>query len=98
MDDSRRMDEHAQDRELQRPLQAAPAESNKDGEGTLHPNASESAIPTEGLSTEEDWRELARRVQQERDPNKVIELVQQLISKFDEDHLRKGLRPPSQAK
>jgi hypothetical protein len=32
----------------------------------------------------EDLRELARRIQEENDSNKMIELVQQLIAKFDE--------------
>jgi hypothetical protein len=38
-----------------------------------------------------DWRELARRVQKEEDPEKVFELVQQLIVKFNEERRRKGL-------
>ena len=38
-----------------------------------------------------DWRELARRIQKEDDPEKVFELVQQLIVKFNEERRRKGL-------
>jgi hypothetical protein len=38
-----------------------------------------------------DWRELARQIQKEEDPEKVFELVQQLIVKFNEERQRKGL-------
>jgi hypothetical protein len=40
-----------------------------------------------------DWRELARRIQQETEPEKVLTLVQELIAKFNEEKLRKNLRP-----
>jgi hypothetical protein len=39
--------------------------------------------------TSADLRELARRIQKETDSNKMIELVQQLIAKFDEQELQK---------
>jgi hypothetical protein len=42
-------------------------------------------------ATAADWRELARRIQKEDDPEKVFELVQQLIVKFNEERRRKGL-------
>ncbi len=42
-------------------------------------------------ATTADWRELARRIQKEEDPEKVLELVQQLIVKFNEERRRKGL-------
>jgi hypothetical protein len=42
-------------------------------------------------TTTADWRELARRIQKEEDPEKVLELVQQLIVKFNEERRRKGL-------
>jgi hypothetical protein len=45
----------------------------------------------DGKPGPEDWRELARKIQQETDPNRMIELVQELIAKFDEERLRKGL-------
>jgi hypothetical protein len=35
-----------------------------------------------------DWRDLARQVQDEKDPDKMVELVQQLVAKYDEE-LRK---------
>jgi hypothetical protein len=44
----------------------------------------------------EDLRELARRIQEEKDTNKMIELVQQLIAMFDEQQVRKSLQEPSQ--
>jgi len=42
-------------------------------------------------ATTADWRELARRIQKEEQPEKVFELVQQLIVKFNEERRRKGL-------
>jgi len=36
------------------------------------------------LSTDEDWRRVAQRVQAETDSNKLIELVQELIEKIDQ--------------
>jgi hypothetical protein len=42
-------------------------------------------------ATTTDWRELARRIQKEEDPEKVFELVQQLIVKFNEERRRKSL-------
>jgi hypothetical protein len=39
----------------------------------------------------EDWREVARKVQQEQDPNRMIGLVEQLIGKLDEERRRKRL-------
>ncbi len=32
-----------------------------------------------------DWRDLARRVQDEKDPYKMVELAQQLVAKLDEE-------------
>jgi hypothetical protein len=42
-------------------------------------------------ATAADWRELARRIQKEEDPEKVFELVQQLLVKFNEERRRKSL-------
>jgi len=47
----------------------------------------------DGIPTDADWRDLAKRIQEEADPQKMIELVQQLIAKFDEEKIRKNLRP-----
>jgi len=59
------------------------------------PNESES-IESQGEATsvQDDWREMAQRVQKEQDPNRMIGLVQQLIERFDKEQLR-GRRPPS---
>jgi hypothetical protein len=38
-----------------------------------------------------DWRELAQRIEKEDDSGKMIELVQQLIDKLDEEKLPKTL-------
>ena len=43
----------------------------------------------------EDWRELARQIQAEKNPQKMIELVQQLIAQFEEQQARKS--PPPKA-
>jgi hypothetical protein len=46
-------------------------------------------IPSDKAATTADWRELARRIQKEEDPEKVFELVQQLIVKFNTEKPRK---------
>ena len=48
----------------------------------------------DGAPTNEDWRELARRIQKENDPEKMMELVHELLAKFDEEKLRRSLRHP----
>jgi len=35
---------------------------------------------------EKNWREIAEEVQTEKDPSKIIGLVQQLLSKLDEEY------------
>jgi len=45
-----------------------------------------------------DWRDLARRIQNEKDPIKMIELVQELIARLDAEQLRNGLRLPVEPK
>jgi hypothetical protein len=47
----------------------------------------------EVTNTQEDWRHLAERVQQEPDPTKMIALVEQLIVTFDKGDARKSLPP-----
>jgi hypothetical protein len=49
--------------------------------------------PDELTSPQERWRELAKRVQQEDDPNRMIRLVQELIATFDDEQRRKRLPP-----
>lgn len=59
-----------------------------------NPNASE------GRPTAADWRELAQRIQHETDSKKMIELVQQLLDRYDEEkRTRQGnLLPPENSK
>ena len=51
-------------------------------DGNAHPE-------TASTETPEDLQELARRIQEETDSTKMIELVQQLIVKFDESRSRR---------
>lgn len=44
----------------------------------------------EVTATQEDWRQVAQRVQREQDPNRMIGLVEQLIATFDEEQARKS--------
>jgi hypothetical protein len=44
-------------------------------------------------ATQEDWRQLAHRVQREQDPNRMIGLVEKLIATFDEEQARKSRSP-----
>jgi hypothetical protein len=46
-------------------------------------------------ATQEEWRELARQASGEEDPERVIELAQQVVEKFDEENRRKRLPPGS---
>jgi len=43
----------------------------------------------DGEASSEDWRELAQRIQRETDSVVMMDLVQQLITKLDEQKLRK---------
>jgi hypothetical protein len=43
--------------------------------------------------TDPSWRDLARRIQDEKDPDRLIELIRELIAKFDDDRMRRGLPP-----
>ena len=49
-----------------------------------------SVMPDEITPPQENWRELAKQVQQEQDPKRMTELVTQLLAEFDEGNLRKG--------
>jgi hypothetical protein len=76
--------------------------ARKAGEGPLsiETPAEESGSPrpaggalenrTDGLFTHEDSRDVAQRVQVETDRHKMIQLVQQLIEKLEEEKLRKN--------
>lgn len=47
-------------------------------------------MPDEVRSPRETWREVAQKVQHERDPKAMTELVEQLISLLDQEKHRKG--------
>jgi hypothetical protein len=46
----------------------------------------------DGMSSHSDWRDLAQKIEEEKDPTKVIELAQQLIAVIDEKRLGKSPR------
>jgi hypothetical protein len=48
-------------------------------------------MPDEVRSPHESWREVAQKVQQERDPQRTLELVEQLIATLDQEQLCKRL-------
>jgi len=48
-------------------------------------------LPASGRKNTETWRDLARRIEKESDPAKVIELARQLVAKLDDEGL--GGRP-----
>jgi hypothetical protein len=68
-----------------------PDKSNGIQESILLPGGNESSLP----SARGDWRDLAQQIQQETDSSKIVNLVQQLIAKFDEQNSR---LPGKQAK
>jgi hypothetical protein len=47
-------------------------------------------VASDGTPTQDDWRELAQLIQKESDPHKMVELVQKLITRFDDEKLRKS--------
>ena len=47
----------------------------------------------DNLPNPQELRDLAQKIQEETDPEKMIDLVRELIAKFDEERLRKGLMP-----
>jgi hypothetical protein len=52
-------------------------------------NQPEPVLGSDGVPSAGDWRELARSVQHETDPDKLSALVQQLIAAFDREKLQK---------
>jgi len=55
--------------------------------------ATDDTVTNDGVPIDGNWRELARQVQKEKDPEKVFDLVEQLIAKFDEEKSRKKFPP-----
>jgi hypothetical protein len=47
----------------------------------------------EGTTTHEPWRQLAEQVQHEQDPTRMMSLVKQLITTFDEERRHKSPTP-----
>jgi hypothetical protein len=45
----------------------------------------------DGTTAHDGWRGMARQIQKETDTTKMIELAQQLISKFDDEERQKNL-------
>lgn len=50
--------------------------------------ASPGPVTTAANGASADWRELARRIQQETDSGVMLELVQELITKLDQEKSR----------
>jgi hypothetical protein len=40
--------------------------------------------------TEEEWRKLARQAREEKDPDKTIELAEQIVEQYGEEKRRKN--------
>src|SRR5256885_13743450 len=53
-----------------------------------HVSGSASQKPVDDGLNKETWRDLAQLVQKESDPKKIVELVQRLIAKLDEEEQR----------
>jgi len=51
-------------------------------------------VANNGVPSDSNWRELARQIQEEDDPAKMIDLVQEQIAKFDEEKVRNS--PPTE--
>jgi len=68
------------------PSEGPLVEPEKDARGVVHPVDGHGQ---DGDATVEDWRDLARRIQNETDSNAMIEMIQQLIAKLDAAQLRK---------
>jgi len=63
------------------------------------PRAQQNRPPgVDGAPSKHDWRELARLVQKEQDPQKMVELVQALIDQFDNDRSRGELKKERDSK
>jgi hypothetical protein len=71
------------------PLSASPA--RKPRSFAEEETKIEDSKANDGEKTKKDWRELALRVQQEADPEKMIEFAELLVTKLDEEETRKNL-------
>jgi hypothetical protein len=93
MSDANKPGEHAHDGDGQHNQQERPSESEQILEGSVRASSNESRTPGGSMSIRGDWRELAQRIEIEKDPDKMIGLVQELIVKFDEERLQRPSRP-----
>jgi hypothetical protein len=60
-------------------------------ENAIGSDGGNTEMPDEVRSPRESWREVAQKVQHERDPKRMIALVEQLIATLDEEQLCKHL-------
>jgi hypothetical protein len=60
-------------------------------ENVIRSDGGKTEMPDEVRSPHQGWREVAQKVEQERNPKRVIELVDQLIAALDEEQLCKHL-------
>jgi hypothetical protein len=81
MNSARRINDCSNESEESMPQQNENAKVNAIQETILLPGG-DTTSPSANRA--EDWRDLARQIQEETDSTKLISLVQQLIAKFDE--------------
>jgi hypothetical protein len=62
-------------------------------EENLATQMSEAQVPDDCAPARQGWRELAQQVQAETDPQKMLALVQQLITNLDEEQFGKARQP-----
>lgn len=48
-----------------------------------------SETPGKVISSQEPWREVAEKLQEEKDPERIVELAETLIAKLDEEQIKK---------
>lgn len=69
------------------------------GNANAGSGAGQNPNPTsDGVPSQDDWRDVARMIQQETDPQKMVELVQKLITRFDDEKSRKSPRASADSK
>ena len=76
---------------------------SKEPEPAKDPEHNPTSEETSAASSEDgpahaEWRQLAQRIQQETDPERLFVLVRQLIASFDDEQLRNCLRRPPEEK
>jgi hypothetical protein len=60
-------------------------------ENAIVRDGGDTEMPDEAKSPRQNWRELAQKIQHERDSKRITELVGQLIAALDEEQLCKRL-------